>query len=455
MNDYALTLKAQLLSAFNERETTTQAMQDAIALWYGLYYDRPITVDCDPSQRIAYTIVNKLTKTTFSEFSSSSDDEWEAAMLDALDDVRQTLMQQVQVGGEAFLKPYPTATGIRFNVIRRDAALIFGRDAGGVPTDIGTIEQVDEGRYTYSLLERRTVGQDGLLTITNRLYRSDNRVSLGSPVPLSSLARYAMLEPSYTYSVPMGTGLVYVRMPIENTVDGSVDGVSVYAAAVGLIHDIDHNEALINLEFDNGRSRVFVHDDLTERDERTGRRTFDGSLFHTIDGDPDEHAPMIFSPQLREMSFLNRKLEYLRNVESIIGLKRGLLSQVEAVERTATEITSSEGDYALTIADMQGIWTKAVEDSMALGSLIGVLYNVPGAHINPDPHYVLDYGNGVLYDKAKEISDALALVQFGLLKPEYVLAIKYGLPTETDEDMAAIREKYMPDLQALTDGAGE
>lgn len=429
-------------------------MQDAIEKWFGLYFDRYKTEDCDPSQRIAYTVVSKLTRAMFSEYEASSEDEWCAQVLDALDDVRQQLMQMAQVGGEAFLKPYPTPEGIAFNTIRRDNAMIFGRDAKGVPTDVGTMEQVSEGRYTYNLLERRTVGPDGLLTIRNRLYRSDSRESLGSPVPLSELPRYAGLRPSYTYPVPLGTGLVYVRMPIENTVDGSPDGVSVYAAAVGLIENIDHNEALLNTEFDNGRSRIFVHDDLTETDERTGKRTFDGSLFHTIDGDPDEHQPIVFSPPMRDASFLTRKTEYLRNIESVIGLKHGLLSNVQEMQRTATEITSSEGDYALTIGDLQNVWTRAVEDAVRLASTLGVLYHVPNAHADDEPRYVLDYGNGILYDKQQEISDSAALAQLGILRPEYVLAVKYGLPTETPEDLAFIREKYMPEMAATPEGGG-
>jgi A118 family predicted phage portal protein len=423
-------------------------MQDAVSLWFSLYFDRPATPESDPCQRIAYTIVSKLTKACFSEYVASSDDDFEQVIIDALDHVRQTAMQCLQVGGEAWLKPYPTRDGIGMSVIRRDNALVFGRDANGVPCDVGTIEQTDESGHTYSLLERRTVDGDGLLTITNRLYRSDNRYSLGSPVPLSTLPQYEGLEPTYTYPAPLGgIGLVYLRMPTENTVDGSPDGVSVYAPAVGLIRNIDHNEALLNIEFDNGRSRVFVSDDLTQRDERTGRRTFDASLFHYIDGDPDEHAPLIFSPALREQSFLARKTEYLRAVENVIGLKRGTLSQVEAVERTATEITSSEGEYALTITDLQNVWTRALLDALTLCGRIGTLYGVPGAHEIADPTPAIDYGNGVLYDKKQEVDDAVALVQSGLLRGEYALAVKYGLPCETPEDLAAIREKYMPTVE--------
>ena len=55
------------------------------------------------------------------------------------------------------------------------------------------------------------------------------------------------------------------------------------------------------------------------------------------------------------------------------------------------------------------------------------------------------------YAATKE--DAVAQVA-GLLKPELALAKKYDLPCETPEDLAAIREKYMPEMVQLTAQAG-
>ena len=46
------------------------------------------------------------------------------------------------------------------------------------------------------------------------------------------------------------------------------------------------------------------------------------------------------------------------------------------------------------------------------------------------------------------------MVEAGLLKPELALAKKYDLPSETPEDLAAIREKYMPEMVQLTAQAG-
>ena len=129
--------------------------------------------------------------------------------------------------------------------------------------------------------------------------------------------------------------------------DGSADPVSVYAAATGLIHNINRNERQLDREFDHGESRVFASADLL--DKRKNGRPVLPPAFVGIDDDIANTGVTVFAPALRQESFLARKREYLRNVESLIGLKRGILGEVEAAQRTATEVTSSQGDYSLTI----------------------------------------------------------------------------------------------------------
>ena len=333
-----------LEDAFGARDCTSQAMREAVKEWFRLYYQRAATEESDPCQQIAYTIVNKLTKTAFGEYRANSEDEYAQAVLDALNARKREAMQLALIGGEAWLKPFPVASGVAFSVISRDNVLVFGRDAEGRPTDIGAAEYTAEGRYWYTLLERRSLDSQGRLTIRNRLYRSSDQGDLGQPVPLATLVRYEALPEEYTFPEPLGgLGLARLKTPLANCVDGSLDGVSVYAPAVGLIHNIDRNEALLNGEFDRGQSRIIASADLL-RKGRDGRRRLKDKLFVGIDDDPEAVGLTIFSPELREESFLARKQDYLRSAENIIGLKRGLLSEVEAAERTATEVTSSAGE---------------------------------------------------------------------------------------------------------------
>lgn len=432
--------------AFQAQDRTSVWMQKAIPLWFDLYFAQGKTEDSDPCQQIPYTVVRKLTKAVFSEYKAASKDAFAQAVLDSLDEKAAEAMQMVLIGGECLLKPIPTGTGWRWTVINRANILVFGRDDDGMMTDIGTAEMTTTEKHYYTLLERRTVDSRGYLTIRNVLYRSEMKGTLGVRVNLKELPKYEDLADVYTFQKPVGSvGLVQMKTPMVNCVDGSADGVSVYASAVGLILNINRNEAQLNGEFERGQSRIVVSEDMLKKD-RNGRKMLTDNIFVGVDYDPETIGVTIFSPELREQSFLARKQEYLRNVENVIGLKRGLLSEVEAVDRTATEITSSEGEYSLTVVDFQRMWERAAQEALRLCGVLGQLYRVAGAHEVPWDAVSTSWGNGVLYDEEKVGAELLSQVQSGLLQPERYLGWYYDLPCDTAAQRARIRKDYMPEM---------
>lgn len=446
--------------AFGAKDITTSEMQRAITDWYALYYDQVPRKGEDPCQRIPVVIVKKLAKAVFSEYSAARAKRVVNPFLDAvlagLDGVKGKALQQALIGGTAWLKPIFHQNGaVTFNVISRGNALLLARDDMDRVASIGTAERTVQGEDVFTLLERRSVDVNGYLTIENKLYCSQTDSTLGDPVPLTALEKYADLAPYYTYKEPLWSlGLIPVRCPAENCVDGSPDPVSVYAPAVGLIHNINHNEWLLNGEFDRGQSRIIASADMfTKKD---GKAVLEDNVFVGVDDDPENVGVTIFSPALREASFLARKTEYLRNVENLIGLKRGLLSEVEAAERTAKEITSSEGDYNLTIIDFQQMWEAAVREAVRVCAVLGQLYKVyTGPDVDPDKDVAISWGNGILYDEDQVWVDLKGMVAAGLLKPEIAVGWYFDMPTETEADLAKVREKYMPEVESMLDNGDE
>lgn len=436
--------KSSLQLAFNAQDITTAAMKKAIEDWFQLYYLQDPTKEEDPCEQVPHTIVRKLTKATFSEYVATSKNEFAAQILNALSDVHEEAAQQTFIGGMSLLKPVPEKSSFSFSVVRRDCVLVFGRDAKGRLTDIGTWERTIQGKHYYTLLERRTVDDSGYLTIKNVLYRSYTEGDLGNVVPLSTLPRYAQFQDVYTFTEPVNSvGLVSVCVPIVNCVDGSKDAVSIYAPAVGKIHNINRNEAQLNGEFERGKSRIVASEDMFKKD-KNGKRSIKDDIFVGLNDDPEVIGIKIFSPQLREASFLARKQDYLRSVENIIGLKRGLLSEVEAVERTAKEITSSEGDYSLTITDLQQMWEASAREALRVCGVLGRLYHIPGAIDLPEDAVVFNWGNGVLYDEAKTYQELKEQVAAGLLQPERFVGWYHNLPCDTPAQREKIRKDYMP-----------
>ena len=424
--------------AFGALDKTGSAMRKAIDRWFAMYYESTQTEASDPCQRIPYTVVNKLVKSVFGEYKAESDTPLGQRILNGLDEKKRLAMQLALVGGSCYIKPCPHRMGFSFTLIPRNQVLIFGTDGEGCPTDMGFVEKSVSGNDYYTLLERRSVDADGYLTIQNKLFRSRDSRNLGSEVPLKNVPAYSNLAESYRFQKPVGSvGLVTMKLPMLNCVDGSYDGVAVYAAAEGLIRNIDRNEAQMNGEFNRGESRVFASRDLLDRDAG-----LQDHLFVGLDDDPERVGITVFSPALREESFLARKQEYLRNVESLLGLRRGMLSDANMDDRTATEISASSMEYALSVLDFQQVWQKTVEEVMALCGLLAELYGLPARDVGK-VHF--DWGNGVLYDQEKTWADYMQMVSKGILKPEVALAWRFGM---TDEK--TIREKLMPNENAAT-----
>lgn len=420
--------------AFGAWDKTSAPMRRAIDRWFAMYYDGSADQTADACQRIPYTVVNKLVKAVFGEYQASCPIPFGQAVLKGLDEKKRLALQLALVGGACYIKPCPVGTGFSFTLVPRNQILIFGRDGNGNPTDVGLVEKRAEDKYFYTLLERRRVDAHGYLTISNRLYRSRDGQNLGAEIPLKTVPAYSHLAESYCFQKPVGSvGLTEVKLPILNCVDGSNDGVSVYAAAEGLISNIDRNEAQMNGEFSRGESRIIASKDLLD-----GELGLQDHLFVGLDEDPERVGLTVFSPQLREKSYLSRKQEYLRNIESLIGLKRGMLSDANELDRTATEISASTAEFSLTVLEFQVMWQQALEKVMALCEILAELYGMTPCHVG---EVTVDWGNGTLYDQEKIWADYMDMVEKGILKPEVALAWRFGLAGESQQ---AIREKWMP-----------
>ena len=323
--------------AFGAADRSSPKMKRGILQWLGLYYGS------EQKLQIPYTIVRKLVSGVFCEY--------DAPGLAALP--QREAMELALIGGESYLKPIPGG----WMPVSRGSILIFQRDLRGEPTDVGLMEKTMVGRHKFTLLERRTL-RDGQLTITNRLFRTQGG-GLGREVPLKSVPAYRDLPAKFVF--PMDSvGLVRIKTPMTNCIDGSCEGVSIYAPAANLIAALEENERQLDSEFRNGQSRLVVSRDLLDAGQ------LKDTVFVALDESPENVGITVFSPELRQDSYLQRQQAYLRVVENIIGLRRGLLSSVEEVDRTATEITCSEGDYMATLQSLRQVWEAAAKKASAL-----------------------------------------------------------------------------------------
>lgn len=446
---------------FGQPDVTSQEMRDAINAWRDTYLKREGDKASDPCMRMAYVIVHKLQKGVFAEYSSDILDKektakgkWMDRNLSQLDLIRDSILQWMLIGGECWVKPVPRpgpdgSTIFAPLLVHRTDAVILAREPDGRVTSIVTAEHTARGSQYYTLLERRTVDANGYLTIENKLYASFDRGTLGVRTALSKLDRYAQLPDLYTYPVPVGgVGMTPLRVPLANCVDGSMDAISIYEPAMGLIRNIDQNEKQLNDEFELARHRLIAPAEMLKTG-RDGRRTLDDSVFVALKDIHSDLAPTAFTPQLRDEPYERREQKYLRAIENQIGLKRGMLSDAQEVEKTAFEVASTAGDYNLSLLDLQQVWFDGVREYLTLCDTLGKMYRYCDQSAwDVTEQLAITWGNGVLYDPDKEWQQECELVRMGYLRPEIALGHRYDMPCETEEDWKAIREKYMPDANA-------
>ena len=180
-----------------------------------------------------------------------------------------------------------------------------------------------------------------------------------------------------------------------------------------------------------------------------GKKSLTDDVFVGLDGNEQSIGITPFAPTLRNESYEARRQTYLKAIENLLGIKRGILSDAEAVSKTATEINFSAGDYSLSIMDFQHLYYDALQAALRLGDQIGQAYRLCDASAWSADELTVTWGNGVLYDADQEWAERKELVQMGLLKPELALAWKFDLPAETEADLAEIRKNYMPELKDL------
>lgn len=437
-----------LQEAFKEPDTTSATMQRNIDQCYNLFYacdggKSEYTDLWDECQRIPVVIIDKLVKAVFSEYKTFSGKDDIDRLLKKIDKIKKSALQSVLLGGESFIKPVIKKNDIDFQIVDRNCFIPLGRDADGTINKVGMTETTVVGKNYYTLVETRTAGE--VLTVEYKLYRSETKGSLGRLVDLDAIDKYADLEPFITIPV-RGLGMAQIKTPCLNTVDGSKDGVCVFAPAVQLIKNINKNEKQLDDEFDLSQKRIIVSADMFKKN-KNGKRILVDKVFTAIEDLDNEVGIHEFSPAIREQSYLNRKNEYLRNIETVCGFKRGILSDVEAVERTATEITSSEGGYNLSIIDLQEMWKEGIKTLISITEELARAYDLTLGDINPDD-IVFDFGDGVLYNRDKTFNELMALVSAGVIDATYLIGWYFEIDITTPEGKKKA-EEMMPAMDRL------
>ena len=403
---------------FNIDISTSNEILAAINLWSNIYNGKMPWLDEDTkSLYVAKTICEKVAKAVTIEAKSKVEDI-------EIDDIYQKFLNNLRTNteyalgkGGMFFKPFFNNGKIEINCIQADKFIPTKFDSSGKLLGGIFIDQIIRGNNIFTRLEYQEL-VNTTLTIKNIAYYTTvhNSTVLGKKIPLMQVQEWANIQPVQEIQNVEKLLGGYFKIPIANPIDNtSPIGVAIFANAIDTLKEIDKQFSRILWEYEGSELAIDVDELAFKKDEKTKQPIMPKGkkrLYRMIDLDGQANKWNVFSPEIRDTPLFNGLNEYLRQCESQCGLAFGVISKIENVEKTATEIKSSKQDYYVTVSDIQKSLQNALKD---LVYAIDVLMSLYGIKHKIDPDVSFDWDDSIIVDSEKKQSQALVEKNAGLI----------------------------------------
>ena len=336
----------------------------------------------------------------------SLDKKYQKAIVDLNENMQEGLGL-----GSFVLKPIGNS-GSEFVSADKFVPITFGDD--GKPLDIGFLTVKRVGQNDYFTRFERHYFTNGNLTIENKCFHSQDPSDIGQTCSLEEVPEWASINPGpviYPGMQQMDFG--YYRNPIKNRIDGSACGVSVFEAAKGRIRKADIQGARLDWEYDSGERAIHVDDRALKKDRKTGRfgmAKLNKRLYRglNLDDGKDKELYKEYSPEMRDEAYKRGLEEYKREIEFIVGLAYGDLSDAQEVEKTATEIKISKARKYNRVTAIQSNLEECLEDFAAGLAFYNGLYT-------SGYEFMCKFNDSILIDEESERQQDRQDVSMGVM----------------------------------------
>ena len=225
----------------------------------------------------------------------------------------------------------------------------------------------------------------------------------------------------------------YVKSPVNNRNASDTYGVPITYGCESTILEIKETLKQIAREYE--LKQAFVGADATMFNGKDALPL--NGLFKKIDSGDDTFFEE-FSPDIRDSSYYARLQELYQRLEKEVGTSKGILSEVQTQNATATEIKRSMYDTFTIVDDMRNNIEKAMDDFFYACNVLANAYN-----LSPQGEYELtfDWSYSLLEDPQQEFSQLMQAESKGIVSK---VEIRQWLnPDETLEEA----EKQIKDIE--------
>ena len=354
-----------------------------------------------------------------------------------IDELTESLNENLQDGlalGSLILKPYYKKDGtVGIEYVTADRFVPIKISDTGDLLDVAFIQTLIKSETErWYRIERHTLTNDGLV-ITNQAY-SGNQGNIGNQIPLHSVEIWSNLAEEIMYKIDhMDFG--YYRNPVKNRIDYGKCGVSIYSGAEALVERADKQAARIEWEFESGERAVHVDERaLKHRKGQVYMPELNNRLYRGLDLDAgNQELLKEYSPDFRQADLIQGLESYLRQIEFIVGLSYGDLSNVQEVDKTAEEIRASKQRKFNRVTAIQSNLKHCLED------LVDAIAFYAGVYTSPRTT-VINFEDSILTDERNARKQDREDVKLGIMCREEYRVRWYG---EDPEEA----EKNVPDIE--------
>lgn len=417
----------------------TDSMLQKIELWRNVYQRKaPWCDDYIKSLGLEQGICREFADVTLSELECNVSNE---KLNNILQKCLAMLSENLQSGlalGSFILKPLGKD---KAEFVTADKFIPLSFNADGSLSGVVFISTKKENENSfYRRFEFHELTQAGL-RIKNVAYHSTTESELGKPCELSNVPEWKNLIPEVVYPVDR-VDFGYYRNPIKNEIDGSFCGVSIFESAIDLIKDADIQYGRLNWEFESGERVIHVDMTALQASPVTGidgkqhyklpqlnKRLYRGLNLDINDGDLYKE----FSPTFRDENIINGLEQIKRAIEFNVGLSYGDLSNVNVVEKTATEIKNAKQRKYNRVNAIENNLKKCLED-FCFGLAFYNGLTTSGYEFN------CNFSDSILTDEETERKQDLQDVSIGAL-PLWKYIMKWQGLSEKEAKAQALETK--------------
>ena len=203
----------------------------------------------------------------------------------------------------------------------------------------------------------------------------------------------------------------YFKSPIDNRQNQDNYGVPITYGCETTIREI--RECLKQIVREFKLKEAFIGVDFTMINTIDGKELGlpEDGIYRKFNGDREDLWE-VFDPAIRESSYYTRLQELYARLEKQIGTSKGILTEVETAQATATAIKKALYDTFTIVDDARVSFEHAMEDLVYAFDVYANYYN-----ITPQGEYEINYewGYDLLQDAQQDFSQMLQGINQGVI----------------------------------------